>query len=345
MTITSPEHVKFNTNYVPDSVIEQRTSASGLSCTGDLDYPVAKSLSALVPVKQQHSSNSKEKNGGTMSMPPNLDNTANKIYTKELILSNKQSYIKSLSNSVSSFDEDLLKCLVVQEAQKKVQLKAGKVNGDHENNITTCNSSGSPTTLSPTCANVQFSDVTIQEYSIQPGVNPGGNKGCPLTIGWNPISSVTLNLDIYEKVRDRNRRSSSQLNLVSAHREQILQGLGHSKQAIMTGTKAANQTRRNRYQTIARLKSSKSQEMLEALRKNVHNFVTCGEKKRRERKFLAPYLPSHCNNSDNDSTSNSLDSNENKCKESNFRGKDRLNSSRMIKSIKSKASHCSISRR
>merc|ERR1712238_539442 len=34
---------------------------------------------------------------------------------------------------------------------------------------------------SPSRNVVHFSNVTIQEYPIQPGDNPGGNTGCPLT--------------------------------------------------------------------------------------------------------------------------------------------------------------------
>ena len=233
-----------------------------------------------------------------------LDDTANKIFTKELVSSSTQyRNNNSLSISVSRFDQDLKKCIFVQ---KNIKSKAAMVKGnsDDEKNINinnkNCNSSESTTdtvvmsttSTSFTRAKVHFADVTIQEYSIQPGDNPGGNKGCPLTIGWEPISTVTLNLDIYESVRDQSRRSKLQLALVSAQRELMLKRLGHSRQDIMAGTKAANQTRRNRYETISRLRSSNSQEMLEGVRKTIHNFVTCGKKKQRERKFLAPYLPS-----------------------------------------------------
>merc|ERR1712238_451891 len=155
---------------------------------------------------------------------------------------------------------------------------------------------------SPSRNVVHFSNVTIQEYPIQPGDNPGGNTGCPLTIGWDVIGlPVTISLDKYEKFRDCDdsihcRRPSSQLIYVSSHREHILRQLGYSNKSINAGTKAANQTRRNRYQNIARLKSSKYEGFLEVIRKNVHNLITCGQKKRRERKYLEPSSSSSTNN-------------------------------------------------
>jgi hypothetical protein len=270
-----------------------RPSVSGLTCTGDLDYPAAKSLSTLFPVVSKHHQQHQTH--------PCLDDTANRIYIKEVLSSaacTKKSYMTSSSfdncympnngtTSTGSFDMDSLKILIKKEEKKNKKEKGGNdtdvvVNNNNNNNV----------------VGVHFSNVTIQEYPIQPGDNPGGNNGCPLTIGWEPIGEpVTLQIDLYEHFRsgdnnnNNNRRSSNKLNpLVSAHREHILRQLGHSSKSIRAGTKSANQTRRNRYQTIARLKSSKGDEFLESIQKKVHNIITCGGKKRREKKFLAPYL-------------------------------------------------------
>ena len=162
-------------------------------------------------------------------------------------------------------------------------------NSSNHNNFKFC-AKPAPTADHAPRLGVYFDKVTIQEYMIKPGDNPGGTTGCPLTIGWEPISLVTLDFDIYENVRSQDRRGPKDLLLVSAHRERILQELGHSKKAILAGTKAANQTRRNRYQTIARLKSSKSHEMLEDVSGKIRNFLNRGETKRDEQKLLGPYL-------------------------------------------------------
>jgi hypothetical protein len=269
LTTTSPNHVKFDTinNYrTSDSIIVERTSSAGLSCTGVLDYPAAKSINVLSPVVKQK----QERGSGGKH---------NKVFTKELVSSNlvNKSRTRSLSDyGVSRFDENLRTSLIVEKIDR---LKSES--GDNRNS-----SSAAPTTRG---GKVRFSTITIQEYSIQPGVNPGGTKGCPLTIGWKPISSKKLDLDVFENARSENRRDSSQLKLVSAHREHILLEMGYPMRFIMAGTKAANQARRSRYSTISRLHYSASQEMLEGLRSTVHNLVTLGSKKRREQNFLAPY--------------------------------------------------------
>ena len=120
-------------------------------------------------------------------------------------------------------------------------------------------------------------------------MNPGGTKGCPLTIGWEVIGKDDLDLDVFESLRSEHRRRGDQLKLVSAHREQMLRRMGYSMREIMDGEKAANKTRRARFNTIARLCSSDSQEKLEDLQRNMKNLVTFGSKKRREQKLLAPY--------------------------------------------------------
>jgi len=136
---------------------------------------------------------------------------------------------------------------------------------------------------------VQFSNITIQEYTIEPGVNPGGTNGCPFTIGWDSINSTSVDVDAFENTRHNKRRDWTQLKLTAGQREQILKEMGYTTKSIVSGIRAANVARRERVNTIARLKSSDTEQMMESLRKNVHNFVTFGKTKRREQKLLAPY--------------------------------------------------------
>ncbi|OEU15881.1 hypothetical protein FRACYDRAFT_240577 [Fragilariopsis cylindrus CCMP1102] len=235
-----------------------RPSVSGLTCTGDLDYPAAKSLSTLFPVvSSKHQQQNRQK-----AAHPCLDDSASRIYIKE-VLSNaactKLSNNNGTTSTGTSFDMDSLKVLIEKEEKKKKKKKKKEevgninknVNSDESNNVSV----------------VQFLNVTIQEYPIQPGDNPGGNTGCPLTIGWDPIGEpVTVQIDLYEKFRfgtssngfgdndynndyndyndNDNRRSNKKLcPLVSAHREHILHQLGYTSKSIRAGTKSANQTR------------------------------------------------------------------------------------------------------
>eukprot|EP00536_Pseudo-nitzschia_multiseries_P003746 jgi/Psemu1/284633/fgenesh1_pg.59_\ len=285
ITVSKPENAEFNSDYASETILEERSSVLGLTCTGDLDFAAAKSLNVLAPATGHH-----------QPSPTPFENTAKRIYTKELVSNNfvSRSHIRSSStHSVSRFDEDVKQCVI---EQKKIQKLKSQENpqsdiaeNSERNSSSRCAVTSAHTETFPS-PGVSFDTVTIQEYCIEPGDNPGGNKGCPITVGWEPISAMTFDFDVYENVRSENRRRSTELPLVAAHRENILMKLGHTKAAINAGTKAANHVRRNRYQTIARLRSSKSQEVMEKVRGKFHNFLTCGEKKRREQKLLAPYL-------------------------------------------------------
>jgi hypothetical protein len=181
------------------------------------------------------------------------------------------------SYGVSTFEEDVRHSL---QAEKVNRLKSkGKISDKNSTSSSTTGARG----------RVRFSSITIQEYSIEPGMNPGGNKGCPLTIGWNPISTKSLDLDVFESHRCHKRRDNEQLKLVSAQRDQMLLNMGYTMKSILAGTKAANRTRRERFNTLARLNSSESEEMIEGLRRGALNFVTFGNKKRQEQKLMAPY--------------------------------------------------------
>lgn len=182
------------------------------------------------------------------------------------------------SYGVSTFEEDVRQSL---QTEKVNRLKSkGKIS---DKSISTSSSTTGAR------GKVRFSSITIQEYSIEPGMNPGGNKGCPLTIGWDPISTKSLDVDVFESHRCHNRRDNDQLKLVSAQREQMLLNMGYTMKSILAGTKAANRTRRERFNTLGRLNTSEAEEMIEGLRRGALNFVTFGNKKRQEQKLMAPY--------------------------------------------------------
>lgn len=264
LTTTAPGQIKFETSYTTDSRVDE------------IDDPAAKTINVLSPVRKRHSICCEKLSSDFET------STANKIYTKELVSSSKSRRIDSDPYGANTFDQDLRECILETRIN---ELKLESMANVQE--------------TAKKRAGVRFSKVTVQEYPLQPGVNPGGSKGCPITMGWNPISTDILDIDIFEDIRGEHRRTQPELKLVSAHREQMLKQMGYSRKAILEGTKAANQARRGRYTTIARLKSSESQEMIEGFQRNVQNLVTFGSKKRREQKFLAPYTdekPKHKSN-------------------------------------------------
>ena len=251
LTTTAPDQlVTFETSYTTDSRVDE------------VDDPLAKTINVLTPVRKRHSF------GEPLSKAKEFETfTANKIYTKELV-DTRKARRNSASYKENTFDKDLREC-ILEDKLRKLKLE------------------GTPAP-SPT-KGVCFGQVTIKEYPIRPGVNPGGSKGCPLTLEWTPVSTEVLDLDVFESFREEHRRPQDQLKRVSVHREQILKKLGFSRKSILAGTRTANLARRGRYTTIARLKSTESEEMIEGIERKLKNLASFGRNKRREQKFLAPY--------------------------------------------------------
>lgn len=258
-------------DYKSDSFLVRRSTASGLTCTGDLDYPAAKSLNVVSPMskRQQHRRSGSFKMIIPAIVPMPFEKTAKKVFTKELLQSNTESRSRGESlrscNTECTFREDILECV-----EDNLRFEKTDESADTE-----------------TSTRVRFSNVTIQEYAIQPCVNPGGNNGCPLTIGWEPVDLLTLDINAFEDNRSWNRRGLSSLRMVAEDRADLLRGMGYTQKEIMAGTRAANRTRRDRFETISRLDSARSEELIERVCRSIHNVLTC--KKRREQAFLAPY--------------------------------------------------------
>ena len=80
----------------------------------------------------------------------------------------------------------------------------------------------------------RFTDVTIREYPITLGDNPGGKTvGPPLTIGWKPCSTRTVDLRAYEKQRRKEIRHKDQLIINPKDRKAMLRRVGCSQQDII----------------------------------------------------------------------------------------------------------------
>jgi hypothetical protein len=267
--LTIPES-KFSDHFNCSHEKNKRDSLSGV--LSNIDHPSPATLAVLAPVGASCSDKA------SSSHSPLWNNQAtSKVFASEL----RNKARCRFSNG--HFNDDLENVLSVMmkahrsEKQNTVVTateEEGTREEDYGHNLIT----------------VRFSVVTIQEYSIQPGDNPGGNSGCPLTIGWDPLSEpVTLGLDAYEEVRHFNRRLPHEMELVSSHRQDLLLRMGYSAREVLAATKAANTIRRNRCKTIASLKSSAAEERMEALRRYFHNLMTLGGAKRQEREFLAPF--------------------------------------------------------
>lgn len=68
---------------------------------------------------------------------------------------------------------------------------------------------------------VSFSDVQVQEYPLVLGDNPSCSEGLPLSLGWVPSNSYTLQLDQYEDNRPE-RRTFREMKMTAVVRKNIL---------------------------------------------------------------------------------------------------------------------------
>jgi hypothetical protein len=134
--------------------------------------------------------------------------------------------------------------------------------------------------------NVRFSDVTVREYPIIIGDNPGGvKKGPPLTIAWLSVSSISMSLDTYEQTQEP-RRTELELQMTVSDRVIMLRNLGFSRNDINLATKEAYTARMKRKETRANLDDSDHHERREAMVRTAQNIMTLGTKHRREKAFL-----------------------------------------------------------
>ena len=65
---------------------------------------------------------------------------------------------------------------------------------------------------------VRFDQVFVHEFPIILGDNPSVSKGAPLTIGWTAIRHDAMELDMYEYLRQPERRPTRKRLILSTNR-------------------------------------------------------------------------------------------------------------------------------
>ena len=123
---------------------------------------------------------------------------------------------------------------------------------------------------------VRFTGVTIQEYPIIVGDNPGGSGGPPVSIDWRYINQVQIDIEKFETIRGKQRRSHYELKMDIIHRQNLLRRQGYSMKEQLLGTKIANIIRNQRRKSIAQIDQDKFHEHLEIIRKRFRTVLTLG---------------------------------------------------------------------
>jgi hypothetical protein len=135
---------------------------------------------------------------------------------------------------------------------------------------------------------VSFDSITIREFPIMLGDNPGGLAGPPLTIQWKPHSTFTVPFEEYEETRPP-RRSRSEMAIPPRHRQEMLRSAGYARGEIQEGTRPVNICRAQRARTKETQALDPASEIVEKIMRKTRNVMSLGALKRRERKFLEPY--------------------------------------------------------
>lgn len=156
-------------------------------------------------------------------------------------------------------------------------------------------------------SSVSFSTIEIKEYPIIAGDNPSVTIGVPITIAWTPVETRRCTVDDYEE-RRQSPRSMVELRMPSSYRVDLLQRLGFTRDEILLGTKAANITRNRRRRTSETMTLAPAQEAFERMKRAVMNATVRRMAKKRERRILRNFLPTHakgsCVDDGDDSCSN-----------------------------------------
>jgi hypothetical protein len=154
------------------------------------------------------------------------------------------------------------------------------------------NSDNSTTTGVTNGKSVRFDNISIREYPIIIGNNPGVSGGVPFTLDWTPVQHdpVVLTIDDYEEARPGPPRSQSELKIPSSYRTEVLRRLGFSRRDIQMGTKEANIIRSRRRRTIETLHLSAAQEIVERIKRSAMNATIRRSAKSKERQMMSYFL-------------------------------------------------------
>ncbi|CAJ1968980.1 unnamed protein product [Cylindrotheca closterium] len=150
---------------------------------------------------------------------------------------------------------------------------------------------------------VRFSTVQVREYPIVPGDNPSGDSGPPITIGWKPTREMEVSVDHNEQYglyadekalqnsdHSRIKRNVEGLHLSHLKRMCKLHHSGYSSKEIGAATKAADDERRKREETLKSLKNEKLNEYKETIKRAFRNATVARKAKKAEKEFLKPYI-------------------------------------------------------
>ena len=136
---------------------------------------------------------------------------------------------------------------------------------------------------------VTFGTVTLREYPIILGDNPGGWRGPPLTIDWQHQGEILATVDKYEQCRPK-IRTATEFQIPAEVRHKLLRKSGFSAEEIQKYTKKANIIRNRRKTQIELSHMSGLSEAKERWTRGLSNMTLKRGKKQKEKEYLQSAL-------------------------------------------------------
>ena len=98
-------------------------------------------------------------------------------------------------------------------------------------------------------SSVRFDTIEIQEHAYVLGDHPSVSEGVPLTIDWNPQSSLTIDFEVYHKDKPPSR-TLKEMRMDHSMRMRILQSSGWTLTQIFDAVQAVETDKNLRRQSI-----------------------------------------------------------------------------------------------
>jgi hypothetical protein len=95
-----------------------------------------------------------------------------------------------------------------------------------------------------------FDSVTIYEFQLSIGDNPAAREGCPVALSAKLVHKETLDIDMFEELREGKRRKSKNLYLPVEDRAAMLLSRGYSLDKIVKRVLEMDEIKKSRSESL-----------------------------------------------------------------------------------------------
>jgi hypothetical protein len=120
---------------------------------------------------------------------------------------------------------------------------------------------------------IQFDGVTVREYPMIVGDNPGVSCGPPVTLDWTSVSEFNDSLERFERSRQGCRRLSTQMRMPIEVRTSKLLESEHTLSEIQEASKSAAVIRQQRMKTIQSLSKEGTSEPTQSTEERIDSIL------------------------------------------------------------------------